>query len=143
MNLIGDPEEMEALAARYELRAAQLDEALQRLHASFTNATWTCAKADRWRAHVQRQRRDASAIAVELRGIAAALRRSAAAVRAELDLIHRLERAVRAALDALVAGATATPESIRITVERAIDPCRLPPSGDPAWRSVARDLGIT
>lgn len=136
MNLIGDPEELEALAARYELRAAQVDQALQQLYAKFASATWTCTKADRWRAHVRRQRAEARAIATELRAIAAALRRSAAAVRNELNVLHRLERAVRSLLEAAV-------RSAADAAHHAIDLRDLPASGDPSWRSIARKLGVS
>lgn len=132
MNPLGDPEELEALAARYDLRASQLQQMTHRVDGRFRTATWVGPKADRWRARMQFRAREGARLADELRAVARELRRCAAEIRAEIAALHRIERLVRDLLT-----------SVADTVNDLIDPLTLPAPGDPAWRAVARRLDIS
>ena len=123
------PDAIEALAGRYELAADQLVASTQRAATSVASTSWTCARATRTRARAEDASARGRAVATEMRDLAASLRQLAARRRAEIEAILQLEAQVLALLQASTGAAPGWGGA-------------LPPSGDPRWRDVARDLGI-
>lgn len=135
---LGSPDTIEALAARVDRDAVDLAAGASALRAAGSRTQWLGGRADAWRVANAGRARDADAVAAELRDIARALRRMADELRAEYDALRGIEERVRQWIGALqrTPGDLPAPWSgTRWT------PDTLPPSGDPAWRNVARDLG--
>lgn len=135
MSVLGNPDQIEALAARLERDAAHLDDIGNDLVRRLDQAWWRCAKADRYRNEMRARRADAGRRAEDFRAIAADLRRHAQSVRQTMTRINGLERNIRNWMRQAAANPNAKPPweqwGIRI---------RLPASGDPAWLDLQRTL---
>lgn len=135
---LGDPDAIEALAGVFDRRAHHLGEIGHRVKHRADTASWACAKADRFRHQMAERQRRAEQLAGELRNLANELRRIAARVRAQIEMIAGLERQARAVISAFRPAAGILPP----WVGTGWDPSRLPSPGDPAWQGIARTLGI-
>lgn len=134
---LGSPEAIEALAAKVDRDAAGLAAGASALRAAGSHTKWLGVRADQWRTANGLRAREIDAAASELRGIAFDLRRMAQELRAEIEALRGIEMRVREWIGAVVASLDdAAPWS-----GTRWHPGNLPPSGDPAWRDVARDLG--
>lgn len=138
MNLIGNPAAIDALANTLATRAAEVASVGRRVEARADSSTWECRKADRFRADMRNRRSQADTLSHELTDLANGLRRLAAQVRAELELLRRLESSVRNLFDEFVPRTGLEPP----WAGTVWSPRNLPAAGDPAWRDVARALGL-
>jgi uncharacterized protein YukE len=134
VNLVGNPADILRTAAQIDQKADQLDALGRRIESRANGCSWTCARADRFRSSMSLGSTRTAALAQELHEIANQLKRTAASVQSELDLLHRLESRARAIIHADAAAAT------RLAT-RGWSVTHLPAPGDPAWHSVARSLG--
>lgn len=135
---LGNPAAVEAFATRFDRRAEDLMVIGRRVRNGLQAGQWRCAKATRFRHELDARQQDTERIANEMRSIARDLRRIAAQVRAEYDLLNGLERRVRQ----IMGGYRPKPGSTPPWQGTRWSPGNLPRSGDPAWREVARALGV-
>jgi uncharacterized protein YukE len=138
MNILGDPAAIDALAATLDRSAAQLAATGRRLRHRAEIASWSCARADRFRHQMADRQRNAESLAVDFQALASDLRRSAAHVRAEYQFLAGVERKVRGLIRDFVPVAGIAPPWIG----SIWGPANLPPPGDPRWHDVARALGV-
>jgi uncharacterized protein YukE len=140
VSVLGNPAAIEALAMTLDRRADDLSDVGRRVRqrAESSSQKWICARADRFRWEMQERQRQAEAMARELHDIARQLLAVANRVRAEIAFLGGLERRVRDLVRRFPAG-SATPPPWAGT---RWSPRNLPRSGDPAWRDVARVLGV-
>jgi hypothetical protein len=131
-----DPATIEAAAVRFDQAAETVWVLGQRVDHLVDGSSWTCCAADRCREDAAEVGVSSSSLMGELRAIAADLRNAAAQRRAEIELAMALEAQVRAYLAGLDGGNAAG------LAGTGWSSGSLPPSGDPAWRNVARDLGM-
>jgi uncharacterized protein YukE len=138
VSTLGDPDEIESLAAQYLQRASDIEQVGNDVRRQVGESTWTSAKADRFRAETHRHEAEATGLAGEFRELAAELRAAAANLRTELSELDGIERSIRSTVDGFRPNTGVAPpwEGTRW------NPANLPPRGDPAWRSVARDLRL-
>jgi hypothetical protein len=138
MLLLGNPAAIDALAATLDRRAEDLAEVGRRAAQRANDASWACAKADRFRYRMTDHQRGLDHMAADLRDIAADLRRSAAALRAEYAFLAKIEGRIRAAISGFVHSPGVQPP----WEGTGWSPHNLPRPGDPAWRDVAKALRI-
>lgn len=138
MQPLGSPEAIDALARTLDRRADDLAGVGHRAAQRAQQARWTCAKADRFHHRMDDHQRGMDHMAADLHGIAADLRRTAVALRAEYAFLSKIERGVRAAFSGFVHSPGVRPpwEGTRWS------PQNLPRPGDPAWRDVAKALHL-
>ncbi len=137
MLTLGNPAAIEALAVSLDRRAEELSGLGRRLGHQGQATLWACAKADRFRHHMGQRQAQADQLANELRAIARDLRALAARVRAEIDFLAKLETQVRDLIS------TVLPDVRPPWEDTPWNPANLPGPGDPAWRDVARALGVS
>lgn len=136
---LGSPDAIEALAARVARDADRLAAGASGLRVAASNAGWEAPRAEHWRAGTGRRAARAEQVAEDLRAVARELRRTAETLRAEYRVLATIEDRVRDFIDNVADALVGEPspwEGTRWT------PANLPDPGDPAWRSVARDLGL-
>jgi uncharacterized protein YukE len=134
---LGNPAAIEALAVSLDRRAEELSGLARRLSQQGQAMRWACAKADRFRHDLGQRQTKADQLGNELRAIARDLRALAARVRADVDFLAKLEGQVRDLISTLVPDVRPPWEGT------AWNPANLPGPGDPAWREVAKALGIS
>jgi hypothetical protein len=134
---MGNPDAIEAFAATLDRRAGDLAAIGHRLDERAGSASWSCQRADRFRADMHVRRVELDRNAAELEAIAHDLRRNATQIRTELHALSVLEAKVRALFQRVYSAAVHPP-----WLGTPWSPHNLPPPGDPRWRSVARALGV-
>jgi hypothetical protein len=130
-----DPSLIDDLASRYESQAEQVAGLGRRTTQRIDTADWACARANRCRSTAHDVERDSRVMSERMRQLARSLRQLAHRRRAEIEAARQLEARVRQAI-----ATHAGPQSP--WAGTGWSPATLPPSGDPAWQTVARDLGI-
>jgi uncharacterized protein YukE len=137
----GDPEAIGALASACYKAADQIRTLGDDVHgqAERSSEWWRAPRADRFRSDMAMRQKDAYDLGQRLQTIAGQLKALAGSVDGELSFLSGLEAKVLSLFKDFVpivgvmAPWAGTPWS----------PTQLPATGDPAWRSVARDFGIT
>lgn len=139
MTSLGDPTTLDALGVRYQQRADDLTAIGRRIYVRADGATWTCARADRFRATVGGHQTALQRTSSELREVGMELRALASRLQAEIDRLLAIERRVRS-LFASHNPASPLPPPWMGT---RWSPANLPPSADTAWDAVGRELGTS
>ncbi len=140
MNLVGDPAAINAMASLIDRKAGQLADLGRRVkeRADRCRGKWECAKADRFRHTIDGRRQQAQNRANDLHDLARQLRAVAVQVESELSALHGFERLVRNALSTVAHDAALSAKWAATGWSHSA----LPATGDPAWRTIAKGLGV-
>jgi hypothetical protein len=128
--MLTDPDQLEAIAVRYEQAADEVAGTGRRSARRVDASSWSCARADRCRQAAFDAGVRAEQAAADMRSLAGDLRFLAAQRRAEIEQALLAEVRVRAYWAESGTGFGAWPVT------------ETPSSGDPAWIGVARSLGL-